>query len=91
MTGGRGGGNPGPRQEIGPDETSPRHPPHVSQNEQGAPVQESTDAARDTPVLPANASGKDAMEPDTTSEIDEASMYDRRPGEDKDRRETDMP
>jgi hypothetical protein len=71
-------GTPGPREEKGTAASSRRHPPHVSEGE-------------DSPVLPANAAGEDLVRPDVPQEIDPESMYDRRPGQDKDRKETDMP
>ena len=62
------------RHEAGSAGDSQRHPPHVTENDGPA-----------VPHLPANASGSDKV---TTAEqdrgIDPASMYDRRPEEDKD-------
>jgi hypothetical protein len=83
---------PGPRPESGGAAGQHRDRPHVSENAEGAPLQESAPSPDDVPVLPANAHGKDRVAAEEqVPEVDEASMYDRRPGEDKDRRETDMP
>ncbi|HEU0016241.1 MAG TPA: hypothetical protein VFQ45_21360 [Longimicrobium sp.] len=84
-------GGPGPRKEIGGAESSQAHPPHVTENDEGAPVQASTQAPNDVPALPANAHGRDQLgnERSGPGRIDPESMYDHRPGEDKDRRETD--
>jgi hypothetical protein len=72
------------RQEIGNAADSARRTPHVTENDSGAPVQAETSAPNDVPVLPANASGRDAV---TTAEqdepIDNESMYERRPDRDK--------
>jgi hypothetical protein len=86
-----GGAGPGPRPEQDDGETSPRHPPKLTPNDRGAPVQDSTQAPDDVPVLPANAHGQDVVNPNVPGKIDDESMYDRRPGEDKDRDERDMP
>ena len=83
-------GGPGPRKEVGDAESSRRDPPHVTENDRGAPVQESMSSPHDVPSSPANAHGSDEQDPDA-SRIDPESAYDHRPGEDKDRRETDMP
>ena len=87
------GAGPGPRQERGDAESSRRHPPHVDESARGAPVQASTQAPDDVPTLPANAHGEDlqASEHHQDRPIDPESMYDRRPGEDKDRAEHEMP
>ena len=79
---------PGPRQEHGSAEGSRRHPPHTEANSAGAPVQESTQAPNDVPVLPANAHGSDENAADETQRqgIDRESMYERRPEEHKDHR-----
>ena len=78
------GGEPGKRKEVGTAASSQRHPPHVDENAGGAPVQKSTENPAPIPTLPANASGSDKV---STKEhdrgIDQASMYDRRPAEDK--------
>jgi hypothetical protein len=75
----------GTRQEVGARADSQRHPPHVTPNDADAPVQQSTTAEDDVPVLPANASGHDSVPADEAAqEIDDESMYDRRPSQDKD-------
>lgn len=85
-------GGPGPRKEVGDAESSQLHPPHVTENDRGAQFQADTQAPNDVPGLPANAHGRDRVASDEeVPEIQEESMYGRRPGEDKDRRETDMP
>lgn len=75
----------GPREERGSAAGSRRHPPHLDANSAGAPVQESTQAPNDVPVLPANAGGKDKVSGEELrkQKIDRESMYDKRPEEDK--------
>ncbi|HEX8394144.1 MAG TPA: hypothetical protein VF665_17505 [Longimicrobium sp.] len=85
-------GGPGPRKEIGTAASSQAHPPHVTENDKGAQVQNSSPSPTDVPVLGANAHGQDLVATDEApAEIREESMYGGRPGEHKDRRETDMP
>jgi len=80
-------GGPGPRQEIGNAESSGKHPPHVDVNAKGSPLQESSGNPADVPTMPANAHGSDhAPGGEQPHTIDEGSMYDRRPEEDKDNR-----
>ena len=80
-------GGPGPREERGTTESSSRNPPHVDVNAKGQPVQQSSQNPGDVPTMPANAHGSDhAPAGEQPHTIDEASMYDRRPEEDKDRR-----
>lgn len=76
----------GHRVEQGDIAGSSKHPPHVTENAENAPLQENQPAPGDVPVTPANAQGEDAI-PTTELEqgIDEESMYDRRPSEHKDR------
>ena len=63
-----------------------RHRPHVTENDEDAPVQDETQAPNDVTVLPANASGTDKVDvDDQAAPIDEESMYDQRPERDKDR------
>ena len=74
----------GPRESRGTAADSQRHPPHLDVNSAGAPVQGSTQAPDDVPVLPANASGQDTQEVKPgDGEVDHESMYSRRPEEDK--------
>jgi hypothetical protein len=91
VTGGHAAG-PGPRQEVGGAASSQAHPPHVTENDRGAPLQDSTEAPNDVAASPANAHGQDLVEADKqVRAIDDESMYGNRPGEDKDRHETEMP
>jgi hypothetical protein len=72
------------RQEVGSAADSSRHKPYVTENDSGAPVQGETSAPNDVPVLPANASGSDAVTTGEQAEpIDDESMYDRRTDRDK--------
>lgn len=85
---GRGQGvGPGPREE---EKSAPRDRPHVTENDRGAPVQRQAQAPHAVPVMPANAHGHDQQ---TTHDQprDDASMYDGRPGEDKDKEPGDLP
>lgn len=83
---------PGPRKEIGDADSSQLHPPHVTENDRGAQFQADTPAPNDVAGLPANAQGQDRVASEqAVPGIDDESAYDRRPGEDKDRAETDMP
>ena len=83
---------PGPRKEIGGAQNSQVHPPHVTENDRGAQVQGSTQAPNEVPALPANAHGQDVVPPTAGADyIDDESMYGGRPGENKDRKPTDMP
>ena len=83
---------PGPRTEIGDAESSQLHPPHVTENDRGAQFQADNPSPTDVAGPPATAHGRDkvASEREVTG-IDDESAYERRPGEDKDRGETDMP
>lgn len=74
----------GTRREVGDSRSSRQHPPHVTENDEGAPIQDHLDSPDDVPTLPANAQGSDTQEDDPRG-IDDESMYDRRPEEDKDR------
>jgi hypothetical protein len=83
---------PGPRKEIGDAASSRVHPPHVTENDRGAQFQEDTQATNEVPGLPANAHGQDRVPTGAGAEyIDDESMYEKRPGEDKDRSKTDLP
>lgn len=95
MTGSRGEGaggpagrageesQPGPRKEVGGAASSRRHPPHVDESAEGAPLQRDAEGAP-IPTLPANAHGEDRTEMTEQPAIDPASMYERRPAENKD-------
>lgn len=81
---------PGPRKEVGTAAQSQLHKPHVDVNSKDAPAQESSAAPNDVALSGANAHGSDHGGT-STGKRDDASMYGGRPGEDKDRKETDMP
>ncbi len=81
---------PGPRKEVGTAASSQLHPPHVDVNAQDAPAQESSPSPVDIPLSGANAHGTDHGG-STTGTPDDESMYGGRPGENKDRKPTDMP
>jgi hypothetical protein len=86
------GGGPGPRPEADDAERIPRDVPHVTLSDRGAELQDSTPAPDDVAASPANAHGSDTIGSEgQIDRVDDTSMYDRRPGEDKDRDETDMP
>ena len=73
------------RVELGTQASSQRHPPHVTENDENAPVREDKAAAGDAPVLPANASGRDKVTAEEQSQpTDDESMYDNRPSTNKD-------
>jgi hypothetical protein len=75
---------PGPRKEIGGPENSQVHPPHVTENDHGAQVQGSSESPTPVPALPANAHGQDVVPPTAGADyIDDESMYEKRPAEDK--------
>lgn len=78
---------PGPvgsRKEIGDATSSQRHPPHVDENMEGAPLQEEHPSPDDVPTLPATAHGRDEVPAEEQAQpIDRESMYDRRPEESK--------
>ena len=74
----------GERKEMGTAASSRRDPPHVTENEEGKPVQDDRAGAKEIPTLPANASGQDKITTDEHDRgIDQTSMYDKRPEEDK--------
>ncbi|MDQ3556910.1 MAG: hypothetical protein M3409_09050 [Gemmatimonadota bacterium] len=77
---------PGERKEVGGQASSQRHPPHVSENAEEAPVQEEVaPGGEPVPTLGANAHGVDKVSTDEMDlPVDDESMYDRRPSEDKD-------
>ncbi|HEX2189446.1 MAG TPA: hypothetical protein VHG51_11135 [Longimicrobiaceae bacterium] len=74
---------PGPRKEVGDAASSRLHPPHVTENAEAAPVQDESGGA-EIPTLPANSHGRDRTEMTEQPGIDPESMYEHRPGEDKD-------
>ena len=75
---------PGARREVGDAASSRRHPPHVTENAEGAPVQESGTTAQPIPALPPNSHGVDQSDMTDQPPIDPGSMYSHRPEEDKD-------
>jgi hypothetical protein len=83
---------PGPRKEIGDAASSQLHPPHVTENDRGAQFQKESPAPNDVAGPPATAHGSDKVQSEReVPGIDDESAYERRPGEDKNRAETDMP
>jgi hypothetical protein len=73
------------RQEVGDAASSAKHPPHVTPNDEDAPIQDEMMSPQEVPGLPANASGQDKFTPEEQDEpIREESMYDGRPERDKD-------
>jgi hypothetical protein len=75
-------GASGGRTEMGTPDDSGRHPPHVTENEEGAPIQKDAPGP-DVPVVPANASGTDRVPADEQAQpTDPESAYDRRPTQD---------
>lgn len=59
--------------------------PHVTENDEGAPVQGETQSPDEVPVLPANASGTDQVSTDQQpGEVADESAYEGRREEDKD-------
>jgi hypothetical protein len=81
------------RQEVGGQQSSRRDPPHATENDaRTTQIQRENESPATVPTMPANASGKDRVSTaDQDQGLDPASMYDRRPGEDKDRDTTDSP
>ena len=65
----------------------PAHPPHVTENAEGAPLQKGRpQGAGEQPVIPPLAQGQDQFTAEESSpEINDESMYEGRPAEDKDR------
>jgi hypothetical protein len=73
------------RREAGSARDSQRHPPHVTENDEGAPLQDENESPSEVPALPANAAGADKLDTsEQAQEIREESMYDQRPTQDKD-------
>ena len=72
------------RTEVG-DPDYRRDPPHVTRNDQEAPLQEERESPDDVAALPSNASGHDRASADSAARpIRPESAYDRRAAEDKD-------
>jgi hypothetical protein len=73
------------RQEVGSARDSQRHPPHLTENDEDAPLQAENESPGEVPALPANAAGSDKLDTsEQAQEIREESMYDQRPSQDKD-------
>jgi len=69
---------------MGDKASSNLHPPHVDENMEDAPLQDDHPSPDDVGALPASAHGKDKLTPEEQSQpIDDESMYDGRPEEDK--------
>ena len=74
----------GTRKEMGSSGESRKHPPHVTENVDDAPLQQTHPSADEVPALGANASGKDKVSADEQDQpIDPESMYEQRPEESK--------
>jgi hypothetical protein len=78
---------PGPvgsREKVGDARSSHKHPPHVSESAEEAELQEQNSSPDDVPVIPPLAQGQDKRPVDEIEQgIDDESMYDRRPSENK--------
>lgn len=88
MSGERPKGPVGTRKEVGDSASSRRHPPHVDENVEDAPIQERNPSGEKVAPLPANAHGTDKPDPHDQQEeaaVEEESMYEHRRDEDKDR------
>lgn len=80
------GGQGKEREERGGADGSGLHPPHRTENFEGAPIQEERASPREVEGLPANASGREEVSVEEGAQpIDAESAYDRRRDEDKDR------
>ncbi len=77
-------GQPGLRKEVGSAASSQKHPPYVPEQEEDAPVQASAPSPEPVPTQAANAHGQDKADATPQPAIREGSMYEQRPGEDKD-------
>jgi hypothetical protein len=74
------------RQDVPGESGTDRDPPHSTPQDASGQVHDELPSPRDVPVQPSNASGVDKVTVDEQDEeIDEESMYDRRPERDKDR------
>lgn len=81
------------REEVGGNAGNQRHPPHVTENAEGAPVQREHPAPGEIEPLPANASGRERVDPeeDGAQRIDPESAYEGRLDEDKEHPPTSRP
>ena len=76
----------GGRKEHGNAATSRKHPPHITENVDDEALRSDAPGTGQVPTLPATAHGTDEVSTTEQAQpIDEESMYDRRPSEDKDR------
>jgi hypothetical protein len=79
-----GSGPVGGRKEVGDETSSRRDPPHVDENAEDAPLQEEHPSPKKVPTTPSTAHGEDKTSTEEQKQpIDDESMYDRRPEEDK--------
>ncbi|MDB4948687.1 MAG: hypothetical protein JWM27_1336 [Gemmatimonadetes bacterium] len=77
-------GTPGPREEQGSAAGSRLHPPHVVEGEPAGTAAEQQAKPKAEPAPPANGASRDHASTDEhPRRTDHASMYDRRPEEDK--------
>lgn len=73
-----------PRRDPEASKPGDPQPPHLTENDEDAPVQDEVESPDDVPVLPANASGSDQVGTDKQqNEVDDESAYENRPEEDK--------
>jgi len=79
-----GTGPVGGRKDVGDEASSRRDPPHVDENMEDAALQEDHPSPKKVPATPATAHGEDKTSTEHQKQpIDDESMYDRRPEEDK--------
>ncbi len=82
----------GTRQEVGDAASSRKHPPHVDENMEDAPVQEDLPSPQDVPTLPATAHGDDKISTEEQPQrVNPESAYENRPEEHKEIRPRDIP
>jgi hypothetical protein len=71
------------RTEVGEPDYR-RDPPHVTRNDQDAPLQKEQDRPDEIAAIPPNASGRDRVSVDEAAQpTDPTSAYGRRPAENK--------
>ncbi len=76
---------PGPRREVGSAAESRKHPPHPTVSDAGVEATPEAEGEASQTPLPANAHGVDRVDLSHQPPIQEGSMYEHRPAEDKDR------
>ncbi len=82
----------GTRREVGDAASSQKHPPHVDENMEDAPIQDELPSPQDVPTLPATAHGEDNSSTEEQAQsVDPESMYENRPEEHKDIHPGDVP